>query len=223
MTEAEWLNAPDPTPMLGFLAGHASDRKLRLFACACCRRIWRSFTDERSRRAIEVAERFADGGAALAELDAACESARQAAWEVYSDVGRQAAWATTWRLLFPETPGDPEQDSGVVRAVEFATREVGSGGRAREAALEYQAQAAFLRDLVGNPFRPVALDPAWLTPEVVHRAQSIYDDRAFEHLPVLADALEDAGCHEADILAHCRGPGPHVRGCWAIDHILGKE
>ena len=87
-------------------------------------------------------------------------------------------------------------------------------------------ECALLRDIVGNPFRPVTLDPAWLrwndgcVPKI---AQSIYEERRFGELPILADALEDAGCDNADILAHCRGPEPHVRGCWAVDAILGKE
>ncbi|MBN9521069.1 hypothetical protein J0H58_21550 [bacterium] len=79
-----------------------------------------------------------------------------------------------------------------------------------------------MRDIFGNPFRPVALDPAWRTEAVVALAAGIYADRAFERLPVLADALEDAGCDHADVLTHCRGAGPHVRGCWVVDLFLGK-
>lgn len=80
-----------------------------------------------------------------------------------------------------------------------------------------------LRDIFGNPFRPVSLDPAWLTPEVVSLARAIYDDRAFTRRTDLADALERAGCAGADLLAHCRSAGPHVRGCWAVDLLLGKR
>ncbi|MFO0797467.1 MAG: hypothetical protein U0804_08310 [Gemmataceae bacterium] len=79
-----------------------------------------------------------------------------------------------------------------------------------------------IRDILGNPFRPVALDPAWRTEAVVGLATGIYADRAFDRLPVLADALEDAGCADADVLGHCRGPGPHARGCWVVDLLLGK-
>jgi len=68
----------------------------------------------------------------------------------------------------------------------------------------------------------VAADPAWLTPTVASLARGIYTDRAFDRLPILADALQDAGCDSADILGHCRGPGPHVRGCWVVDLVLGK-
>jgi hypothetical protein len=84
-------------------------------------------------------------------------------------------------------------------------------------------QARLLRDIVRNPFRPVVLNPAWQTSNVVALAQSIYEDRAFDRLPILADALEDAGCNHADILNHCRQPEEHVRGCWVVDLVLGKQ
>jgi hypothetical protein len=80
-----------------------------------------------------------------------------------------------------------------------------------------------IRCILGNPFRPVSLDPSWLTSTVVALAEGIYADRAFDRLPILAGALEDAGCGHADILAHCRGDGPHARGCWVVDLVLGKE
>jgi hypothetical protein len=88
---------------------------------------------------------------------------------------------------------------------------------------EPQAQAALLRDIFGNPFRPVALDPSWLTSTVVALAEGIYQDRAFDRMPILADALQDAGCDNEAILNHCRQPGEHVRGCWVVDLVLAKE
>ncbi len=81
----------------------------------------------------------------------------------------------------------------------------------------------YIRDVFGNPFRPVVADPAWLTPTTVAIATAIYADRAFDRMPILADALEEAGCVNADVLLHCRGGGPHVRGCWVVDLLLGKE
>jgi hypothetical protein len=97
--------------------------------------------------------------------------------------------------------------------------------RAAEAAShkELQAQAAYLRDLVGNPFRPPVLAPNCRPPEVVYFGRTIYDQRAFEWLPELAGSLEQAGCTDADILAHCRQPAEHVLGCWALDLVLGNE
>jgi hypothetical protein len=76
--------------------------------------------------------------------------------------------------------------------------------------------------IFGNPFRPIDLNRAWLTSTVVSLASAVYEDRAYERLPILADALEEAGCRDAAILEHCRGLGPHVRGCWVIDLLLGK-
>jgi hypothetical protein len=84
-------------------------------------------------------------------------------------------------------------------------------------------QCAVFRDILGNPFRPAAADPAWLTSTVAQLASGIYADRAFDRLPFLGDALEDAGCADRAILDHCRSPGPHVRGCWVVDLLLGKQ
>src|SRR5262249_8908331 len=94
----------------------------------------------------------------------------------------------------------------------------------REVGMKEEAiQTQLLHCIFGNPFRPVTLDPFWLTSNVVALAQAIYDERAFERMPILGDALEDAGCDDDDLLAHCRGAGPHVRGCWVVDLLLGKE
>jgi hypothetical protein len=82
---------------------------------------------------------------------------------------------------------------------------------------------ALLRDIFGNPFRPVTFDSRWRTSDVVGLARAIYDDKAFERMPILADALMDAGCEDEQIITHCRGDGPHVRGCWVVDLVLGKE
>jgi hypothetical protein len=81
----------------------------------------------------------------------------------------------------------------------------------------------FPRDASGNPFRPAAFDAAWRTQAAVALARQMYESRDFGAMPILADALQDAGCTSDDILDHCRGPGPHVRGCWVVDLVLGKE
>jgi hypothetical protein len=93
----------------------------------------------------------------------------------------------------------------------------------RGVAAEEREQAALLFDVFGNPFRPVTVDPQWLTSTVVALARGIYADRAFDRLPILADALQDAGCDHPALLDHCRSGGPHVRGCWVVDLLLGKE
>ncbi len=87
---------------------------------------------------------------------------------------------------------------------------------------EQRHQTAYLRDIFGNPFRPVTFSPDWRTSTAVSLAAQMYEARDFSAMSILADALQDAGCDSADVLDHCRGPGPHVRGCWVVDEILGK-
>jgi hypothetical protein len=252
MTEAEWLACTDPTPMLEFLRGKASERKLRLFACACCRRIWHLLVDDVSRKAVEVGERFGDGVATEDER----ESAYQAADDVWAMIGdalqfvidqeepdepdtmaEQYAIAITAAGVNPyaaanaaEAPVAAVADSrhghsacgSAALAVGYADA-ISDTADPQAHAAEQVVQCQLIRDICGNPFHAAPVDPSWLTPAVVGLAQSIYDDRAFDRLPVLADALEEAGCHDADILGHCRQPGQHVRGCWLVDLILGKE
>jgi len=91
-----------------------------------------------------------------------------------------------------------------------------------DASQERVVQADLVRDVFGNPFRPVAVKPAWLTSDVVALATGIYADRAFDRMPILADALQDAGCDNEEVLDHCRSGGPHVRGCWAVDLLTGR-
>jgi hypothetical protein len=88
--------------------------------------------------------------------------------------------------------------------------------------LQKQKCKLFL-EVFGNPFRPVTVTPSWLTPTVLALADGIYSDRAFDHMPILADALQDAGCDNEDVLNHCRRPGEHVRGCWVVDLLLAKQ
>jgi hypothetical protein len=89
-------------------------------------------------------------------------------------------------------------------------------------AQEEHVQADLLRDIIGNPFRPVFADPSWLTSTVVALAEGIYQEKAFDRMPILADALMDAGCADDDVLTHCRSDGPHVRGCWVVDLLTGR-
>jgi len=221
MTEAEWLACTDPTPMLEYLRGKASDRKLRLFAVACCRHIWEWLPDSRSRVAVEAAERFADGEASADELllcrlaanRALSERSKNAPDDRYRFVlfaASDAAYSKAWSAadMMPIDAAWPTSE-GVVSCVE--NRNV------------LNHQAVLLWEIFGNPFRPVTADPRWLTSTVVAHAQTIYEERAFDRLPILADALEDARCDDADILNHLRGDGPHVRGCWAVDLVLGKQ
>jgi hypothetical protein len=218
MTEAEWLACADPEEMLEFLRGRGSDRKLRLFAVGCCKRINDLLTDN-GRLAVLAAEQFADNRISRQEL--------HAAWAAVGfpkvPPGRYAASAARASACSPGYDGTPHAAASAVNAVAY-----GAGGHDTAAfktaeITEQSWQAVLLRCIFGNPLRPVSLNPAWRTPTVSQLAQAIYADRAFERLPILADALEEAGCTDAEVLGHCRGGGEHARGCWALDLVLGKE
>jgi hypothetical protein len=215
--------------MLEFLRGNASDRKLRLFAVACCRRIWHLLFDERSRHAVEVGERHADGLSNRQERRAAALTSHKAALEGSDGIpGALPQWAWAAQLVTSTNMSQvsPGLQGTVVRGVvRSALVWDGTGTHVAQ-----QGQAQLLRDLIGNPFRPVTIDPAWHTPTVTNLAATAYEERPMpsgEHDParlaVLADALEEAVCDNADLLSHLRAPGPHVRGCWAVDLLLGKE
>jgi hypothetical protein len=213
MTEAEWLAATDPTPMLAFLGDRVSERKLRLFVCACCRLCWDSLTDGRSRRAIEVNEAYADGMCSQNELKHARLEAYRGRADSFERLGN--------RRLLQDVSDEIYRATGInentLRLAVWSFRYCAQEG------LITPILADLFRDILGNPFRPVTADPSWLTTTVVSLAEGIYADRAFDRLPILADALQDAGCENADILSHCRSDGPHTRGCWVVDLLLGKE
>jgi hypothetical protein len=226
VTEVEWLNCTDPHPMLEFVRGKVSNRKLRLFACACCRSIWRFMTDDRSRNAVEVAERMADGLATNAERRAAA----LAAGAVELGKGGAAACAVAVSAYHAAERSSLNAASifgaAVSAKLHRPRRTDNSAYRSAESTAsekERARQIPLVREIFGNPFHLVSIDTSWLTPDVVRLAQDIYDERASSHLPKLADALEGAGCKNKDILQHCRQPGEHVRGCWVLDLILGKE
>jgi len=213
MTEEEWLACRDPDALLEFLLSEAacrrrpqpSRRKFRLFACACCRRIWPFLTDDRSRHAVEMAERHADRLATREELALAFLEAK--AVKPIGNPGSAAVAAAT-------PSGRPD------RAATHAALAVD----VRHWAAERAAQALLVRDLFGNPFRPVPLlHPAWSNRSIPERARVIYAELAFDRLSALADVLVEAGCMDVELVAHLRAPGPHVRGCWALDLLTDKE
>jgi hypothetical protein len=191
--EAEWLVASDAEDMLRRLNGYLSERKLRLFACACCRRMPLLMDNERNVRAVEAAERYADGLVPKREL----KKARKAA---------DISWLTSY-----------EAWDEALSAIDATVRATLPAGRSHLCAL--------LRDIAGNPFRSVSVKPSWLRYNggaVQGLAEAIYAEGSFAELPILADALEDAGCVNAELLDHCRNLGEHARGCWAVDAILGR-
>jgi hypothetical protein len=216
MTEQQWPRTEAPDAMLRFLGTRAGARKLRLFACACCRRIWH-LLGKKTRGAAELAERFADRQATAKEL-AACEASVKGS-QYYAGAVQAACWSTA-RIVYCARVTAERARLAAARAAEPRQgRSLDPGCRA-----EGVHQAALLRCLFGNPFRPVTIEPAvlaWGEGTVVRVAQGIYAERAFERMPILADALEEAGCESAEVLAHCRQAGEHARGCWVLDAALG--
>ena len=242
MTEEEWDGCEQPDKMIPVVAKLPA-RKLRLFALACCARIDQLITDPRSRAALEFATRHVEtpinrqkgrakiekaGRAAHKEFyaemfdfpderssaclirscaaDAAEATMNVKPWSAARYASSFACFAVAWGIMYAAKKSSRTHDlPQKVKAPEFAQ------------------QAGLLRDIFGNPFRPVALDPIWLTSDVVALARGIYDDRAFDRMPILADALQDAGCNHDDVLTHCRDANAvHVRGCWVVDLLLGK-
>jgi hypothetical protein len=225
VNETEWHRSETPEKLLAHLSRHgASERKLRLFACACCHRIRHLLADARSWGAVEVAERYADGRATVDELTAA----RTAALEV-DPLGLDEATDAVANAA--EDDPDAALGSAILtaeRAANAVAEALIHGGvdldawrSARQA--EAAAQARLVREVFGNPFRRVRAKVPWLrwNDGVVPKlARAIYDERAWERLPVLADELEEAGCGSPAILGHCRPAGEHVRGCWVVDLVL---
>jgi hypothetical protein len=236
MTEGEWLACTDPQMMLEHLRAEASDRKHRLFACACCRRIWELLQGE-GRRAVAAAEGHADGLVAADERGEAGTAARRPVDDFYeaANLGGHGV-VLTGGLAAAEAAGACCTAPAALSCERAARLAALAFGHPAEGILPLGspaggvAQCRLLRDLSGNPFRPVTVSPSWQTPPVVALAHAAYDQREMPagaldtaRLAVLADALEEAGCTNADILHHLRGPGPHVRGCWAVDLLLGKS
>jgi hypothetical protein len=237
--------------MLALLLGRASDRKFQLFACACCRRLLGLFPNAVIQEIIDFAERDADRLTNMDELFrvegsvASWRQVRSSTTAFSEETAAEASAVTSVHSLVGRRPM-PRQALAryVARDVAATVRDAANDRRAirlapagqevlvaramwqaAEAAYkkEVQAQAGFLRDIVGNPFRPAVLAPNCRPPEVVHFGRTIYEQRAFEWLPELADILEEQGCSNVDILTHCRQPSEHVLGCWVLDMVLGHE
>lgn len=204
MTPAEWHASTDALAL--FAAAPPGARRARLFLVACLRP---HLDDGRSafRQAVGVAEEFADGLASGRELEAAWEA-------VFAPFG--LGMAASWACI--DSPhADASYRLGRAQHCLYALAEASPGRPLRA------AHAALFRCLTPPPFAPAVCRPEWLTSAVVGIAASIYDGRNFHDCPILADAFEDAGCDNAELLAHLRGPGPHARGCWPVDLALGRD
>jgi hypothetical protein len=252
MDEKRWLTCNDPVPMLEHVHGQASNRKLRLFAVACCRRLWDLLPDKRTRKAIRVAEHYAEGLVSAVQLRSAqnavyfapCAAATRASQGTKLQDGDAEAAQRYAALAVgaASSPLDPwgmrSRQGSPSGRLSFdllddliAARVVGNYRTSEQE--EYLAVATILRDLIGNPFRSYAVPRDWLTWKggiIVNLAQEISEDRSLPdgaldnaRLSILADALEEAGCTDLDILGHLRGSALHVRGCFPVDLILDRQ
>jgi hypothetical protein len=225
MTEQEWLECTNLEQLIKTLNPSGQGRKLRLFACACARRLWHLFPDGKGQEAIKVAERFADGIASVDEL-------------VKTERSGRTAWAESgmsWITLIwgGQAVAMREASDAALHVIAYAPSAAtvaGAPHRKKTMSMARRAHHALFRDVFFNPFRPPSISAFLRNSTVLALAQAAYEDRTLpagtldpDRLAILADALEDAGCDDADILGHLRGPGPHVRGCWALDLVLGKK
>jgi hypothetical protein len=231
MTEAEWLECGDPCRLLAHLNRKPGYRKLLLYAVACCRAHQHLLRHKDSRDALDWAEQFADGNAQ-----------RDAAYERLEWASEGAAFACEQTAAGAELDEWAEEEGNLNR-LRGRVGHKHKPSLAVDAAYMANALMTFdvhdpydptlrrharllllppLRDIFGNPFRPVSVSPTWLTSTVVALASQMYESRDFSAMPILADALQAAGCDNTDILTHCRQAGEHVRGCWVVDLVLGK-
>jgi hypothetical protein len=239
VTEAEWLVCENPLAQLGFVAAKTTGRKTRLFHCACCARVLDGTPPHRRlfcgyypgsfqklEHALGVVEQFAEG---LAQVDAIAEARRDAENSVYVpasiDYGGETGLDYEAAAVVAAAVEHPVPEDVIVacwRATDSQSARTPGGDGSRHIE-EARWQAMVFRDIIGNPFRSITFSPDWRTEAALDLAGHMYASRDFSPMPILADALQDAGCGDADILDHCCGPSPHWRGCWVVDLVLGKE
>jgi hypothetical protein len=230
MTEQEWLECTDSIAMFEFFRGTRLDSRLRRFAVECCRRIRHLIAEEVFRVAADAAEAFADDPRNKKSTIKPMAMASIQGWRHH--IRNHSTISADPHQLRAANAALGTCASYDWQAAYIAMRESAQALNRVNAndydRVELEYQANLLRCVFGNPFRPITMNPAWKVlawndGTVRKIAQSIYEERAFDRLPILADALTDAGCDHADLLNHCRSEGPHVKGCWVVDLLLGKE
>lgn len=232
MTPAEWSVCDNPDAMLAALANNPDPRRWRLFVRALLRELGHLLPDLHSRRSLLALQRADEGDVDLVTLAEARREAVASRHLIYSPnfphggMNRQMRTRIKGvnQALLQATLPDPEPQDRAIHVASILrqadTRDRNWEPRIRSLCCE------ILRDIFGNPYEPLEVSLAWLNGmgrEAVRIAQTIYDDRTFDELPILADALEDAGCPSIALSEHCRETGRHGRGCWAIDVLLGRE
>jgi hypothetical protein len=210
MTEVEWITTDKmPLYMLAEYPGKRSERKAFLASVYCLRHCWHLLSDLQ-RRYVEVVESLAEGHGTQEEANRLWNQLNEPANQ--RNLSGSAYYAYHAVRSFFCSPY--ECVINVFREIAHAASYTATD--------EKQWQCGLIREVFGNPFRPVVADPLWLTADVFLLARGIYDERAFDRMPILADALQDAGCDNVNVLDHCREQGEHVRGCWVVDMLLGK-
>ena len=212
MTEADWLACDDPQLMLEELslvdAWRRRDRRTDLLCVACARLLWPLLADD-----VKAAVEWKEATAGRGDEDE----------EVGDEHGRTVKDATDCRGTTEQIMAPRTVEAAWLCEFGNAFYHLCHSFPATLSSDIPKQLADLLREIFGNPFRPVECDPAWLTSDVVALARGNYEERAFDRMPILADALQDAGCDNEDVLTHCRDPKQvHVRGCWVIDLLLGK-
>jgi hypothetical protein len=232
MTEAEWSACADPRPLWQFLDGKLGAREVRLWVLACCRRLWEGSTDAVEQLTLGLVERFVEAP----DRRGTWTTVRVPAGQAVMDCGasepvrslRAAARAYGGEELGPLLPVSSFLEGLLERLACWGDPTPGPGWLVTSfegQGLSAARQAELFRDLVRGPFRPLVFRAAWRTANrgtVGNLARTIAGEGAFDRLPILADALEDAGCAEVELLEHLRGAGPHVRGCWALGLVRGE-
>ena len=231
VTETDWLSCPNPVALLEYLTQKdtASRRKFFLAGAACVRRVWHLLERPESRAAVEAAELFADGYISRDELGTASLTA--VVYDQFPPVSYHfcaALAASRLRHDIRHNHGNAEETVYVLHSVSDAVAVLAGAERSDEweaaRIAEMRGIADLYRCVMGNPFQPVTFAPSWRTGTAVSLARGMYESRDFSAVPILADALQDAGCNEPALLDHCRDTNQtRVRGCWAVDLVLGLE
>ncbi|AMV27480.1 hypothetical protein VT84_23975 [Gemmata sp. SH-PL17] len=224
MTEAQWLTSKSLAPMFPCVPGTVLSRKKILFSFGCARQVLGYGSDEFIHSFEEWATACGNVLDVMESLIDAADNDGARNQVLRAEVGHLLdleGWDGMIKYFSPANPIRFAEDV----AAECASCAGRLGEPPDEGVREHVVaeQLHFLRDIFGNPFRPVTFSPEWRTSAVVALAAQMYESRDFSAMPILGDALQDAGCDRADVLSHCRGPGPHVRGCWVVDLVLGKE
>jgi hypothetical protein len=236
LRDGGWRTCEYPVLFFLYAGKQISVRKQQLWGAACCRRFWDVLKDENCRQGILLAERLADGEGSREEAERLGYRLLEKPPRLTDDIGPEYLTVegccrnAVFRILrdaefYAPMAGWGDVFDGWKFAAQVLPRRTARGRPVTKKALEEEqrAQADLLREIVGNPFEPIRFDPAWRTQPVLDLAAGSYARRAFDALPILADALEEAGCDNAELLAHLRGRGPHLLGCWALDAVLDKE